>query len=175
MIEVVITINNCLPFIFAFIFIVSTWYFKTFSSLMITASLFTLLEFSEFILDPVLWQLIHPDTYLFGVSIKQEVWGGAWVTLNTLTLVLIDKAHKTLNVAKSRETQIASSLLILTSVFILLRYVLGLASLPSYATSWYTYAMALTNLGMGLFLLWALIWNIVDVDIKVSFRRLPRG
>lgn len=175
MIEVVITINNFLPFIFAFIFIASTWYFKTFSSLMITASFFTLLEFSEFILDPVLWQLIHPETTFLGVSMKQEIWAGAWITLNTLTLVLIDKAHSVLNVAKSKETQIVSALLLLTTIFMGLRYLLGQASLPPYATSWYSYAMPLTNLSMGLFLLSALIWNIFDVDIKVNFRRLPRG
>lgn len=175
MIEVVVAINNFLPFIFAFIFITSTWYFKTFSSLMITASFFTLLEFSELILDPILWHVIHPDIMLFDISVKKELWVGVWVTLNTLTIYLINEAHKTLNIAKSRDTQIISGLLVLTSIFMLIRYLVGLGSPIGWISTLYIYAMALTNLSMGLFLLSALIWNIFDVNIKVSLRRLPRG
>lgn len=175
MIEVVVTINNFLPFIFAFIFITSTWYFKTFSSLMITASFFTLLEFSELILDPVIWGFIHPNVTFFDISVKKELWVGTWVTLNTITLVLIDKAHRILNIAKSADTQIVSRLLILTSIFMLLRYLISMGSPPEFVSTLYYHAMALTNLSMGLFLISALIWNIFDVNITISLRRLPRG
>lgn len=175
MLESIVTVNNFLPFIFAFIFVTSLWYFKTFSSLMISASFFTLLEFSEHIMGPILWDFVSSGVLVSGIDVKQEVWAGTWITLNSLVILLINMSHIKLNIAKSFDTHVVCSLLLLTSVVILLRYVSGITLNSDWYSGFYTYALPILNLSGGLFLFYALLWNIFDVDIKFSLRKLPRG
>ncbi len=175
MLNSIIDINNFLPFIYAAIFITSLLYFRAFSSLMITSVFFTLLEFSDSIIDPILWKIVQTDVLLFGINMKHEVWAGTWISLNTLVLVLINKSHERLNIAKSNNTQLLCLLLVGVSVFIAIRYINGITIKLEVFSHLYEFALPIINLSMGLFLISALIWNIFDVDIKISLRKLPRG
>lgn len=169
MLETLFAIGDFLPFLYIGICLVSVAHFQITTSLSIATIILCVSEFAHAIIRDLVWNnlsFLDPDT-------ARIAWTGLWFSLNFVTAWIIYRVHVWRNVAISTDTMVVIWSRIIHNILLSLRYLSAITIKSEFVATLYQYAIPAINIGLGIYLIIALIRNIYDIRIQARVRRLP--
>ncbi|UAA39833.1 hypothetical protein KIH87_05620 [Paraneptunicella aestuarii] len=167
--ETVFAIDDFLPFLYIIICLVSVAHFQMTTSLSLLTTVICIAEFANNAVRSPVWDslpYLDPD-------IARIVWTGLWVSINFITVWVVYRIHVWRNIAISTEAYAFNWLLITQNILITLRYLSAITVKSEYYAIFYQYIIPISNVGLGIYLIFALIRNLYDIRIQARVRRLP--
>lgn len=169
MLDTLFAIDDFLPFLYICICLVSVAHFQMTTSLSIATIILCISEFAHAYIRGPVWNNLP----LLDADFARIVWSGLWVSFNFVTAWLIYRTHVWRNVAISKEVMMIIWSKILINILLSIRYLSAITIKSDFIAIIYQYAIPTINVGLGIYLIFALVRNIYDIRIQARVRRLP--